>query len=82
MAALCVIWCIWRERNARLFEDNECSVDGARKNMISMLYLWVMAHHRVEIPNIEEFLICVLCIFRRGYIVHIFSLGLTLCAFQ
>jgi hypothetical protein len=56
MAALCVIWCIWRERNARLFEDNECSVDGARKNTISMLHLWVMAHHRVEIPNIEEFL--------------------------
>jgi exonuclease III len=27
MVPLCVIWCIWRERNARLFEDKECSVD-------------------------------------------------------
>jgi hypothetical protein len=31
---------------------------------------------RVEIPTIEEFLICVLCIFHRGYIVLIFFSGL------
>ena len=27
MAPLCVIWCIWREKNVRLFEDKECLVD-------------------------------------------------------
>jgi hypothetical protein len=43
-------------RNARIFEDKECLVDGVRKTMISMLNLWAMAHHCVEIPTIEEFL--------------------------
>jgi hypothetical protein len=46
IAALCVIWCIWKEINARLFEDKEYSVDGVRKNMISMLHMWAMAHYR------------------------------------
>jgi hypothetical protein len=56
MAPLCVIWCIWRERNAQLFEDKECSVDGVRKNMICMLHLWAMVHYRAKMPTIEEFL--------------------------
>jgi exonuclease III len=57
MAPLCVIWCIWRERNARIFEDKECSVVGVRKNMITMLHMWAMAHYRNEIPTIEDFLL-------------------------
>jgi hypothetical protein len=57
MAPLCVIWCIWRERNARTFEDKECSVVGVRKNMITMLHMWAMAHYRNEIPTIEDFLL-------------------------
>jgi hypothetical protein len=56
MVPLCVMWCIWRERNARFFEDKECSVDGVRKNMIAMLHVWTMAHYRNEIPTIEDFL--------------------------
>jgi hypothetical protein len=31
-------------------------VDGMRKNMISMLHLWVLAHHRIEVSTMEEFL--------------------------
>jgi exonuclease III len=57
MAPLCVIWCIWRERNARIFEDKECSVVGVRKNMITMLHMWAMAHYRNEIPTIEDLLL-------------------------
>jgi hypothetical protein len=53
---LCVTWCIWRERNARTFEDKECSVDGMRKEMISMLHSWALAHYRSEVLTIEEFL--------------------------
>jgi hypothetical protein len=37
-------------------EDNECSVDGMRKNTISMIHLWVLAHHPIDVPTIEEFL--------------------------
>jgi hypothetical protein len=56
MVPLCVTWRIWQERNTRTFEDKESSVDGMRKNMISMLHLWVLAHHRIEVSTIEEFL--------------------------
>ena len=56
MAPVCVIWCIWRERNARLFEDKECSVDEARKNMVFMLHMRATAHYREELPNLEDFL--------------------------
>jgi hypothetical protein len=37
-------------------EDNECSVDGMRKNTISMIHLWALAHHPIDVPTIEEFL--------------------------
>jgi hypothetical protein len=63
MVPLCVTWCIWRERNARTFGDKECSVDGMRKNMISMLHSWALVHYRSEVSTIEEFLnICSLYI--------------------
>jgi hypothetical protein len=41
MVPLCIIWCIWQERNARTFEDKKCSVDGMRKNMITVLCIRV-----------------------------------------
>ena len=56
MAPLCVMWCIWRERNARIFEDKECSVEEVRKTMVTMLHVWTMAHHPNELPTIVDFL--------------------------
>jgi hypothetical protein len=44
------------EKNARTFEDKECSVDRMRKNMISMLHLWALAQNHINVPTIEEFL--------------------------
>jgi hypothetical protein len=41
---LCVLWDLWRERNARLFEDVEVSVGALCRNMLNMLYLWVAAN--------------------------------------
>jgi hypothetical protein len=38
-------------------------VDGVRKNIISMLHLWSMAHHRDEFLTLEDFLnMCLLYI--------------------
>jgi hypothetical protein len=63
MVSLCVTWCIWRERNTQTLEDKDCSVDGMRKNMIPMLHLWALAHHRIDVLTIKEFLnICSLYI--------------------
>jgi len=41
---LCVLWGLWQERNARLFEDVEVSVGVLCRNLLNMLYLWVAAN--------------------------------------
>jgi len=45
LAPLCLLWCIWRERNARLFEDVEISMVELRKCLLNMLYIWIASHH-------------------------------------
>jgi hypothetical protein len=45
LAPLCLLWCIWWERNARLFEDVETSMVKLRKRLLNMLYIWIASHH-------------------------------------
>jgi hypothetical protein len=40
MAPLCLMWCVWRERNARCFEDCETSLVNLKRKMLQMLFLW------------------------------------------
>jgi len=37
---LCVMWGLWHERNARLFEDVELLVLELCRNVLNMLYVW------------------------------------------
>jgi len=55
---LCVLWDLWRERNARLFEDVEVSVGALCRNMLNMLYLWVSAHSPGSMLFAEFLLSC------------------------
>jgi hypothetical protein len=41
LVPLCLMWCIWRERNARHFEDVEISMVELRKRLLNMLYIWI-----------------------------------------
>jgi hypothetical protein len=56
LALLCLLWCIWRERNARLFEDVETSMVEIRKCLLNMLYLWIASHHCLNGFSYVEFL--------------------------
>jgi hypothetical protein len=38
MVPLCVMWCIWRERNARNFEDREIGLLELKKKVIQTLF--------------------------------------------
>jgi len=40
----CVLWSIWWERNARLFEDVETVMVVLRKRVLNTLYLWIASH--------------------------------------
>jgi hypothetical protein len=40
-----LMWCIWRERNTRSFEDQETSVVELKKIMFNSLYTWIAMHN-------------------------------------
>jgi hypothetical protein len=56
LAHLCLLWCIWRERNARLFEDVETSMVELRKRLIDTLYFWIAPHHSLSVFTYVDFL--------------------------
>jgi len=56
LAPLCLLWCIWREQNARLFEDVETSMIELQKRLLNMLYLWIASHHCLNGFTYVEFL--------------------------
>jgi hypothetical protein len=37
---LCVMWCLWRERNFRCFEDRERKMEDLKNFFSNTLYLW------------------------------------------
>ena len=39
----CVMWCLWRERNARHFEDCESTIPELKLLFFQTLYEWVLA---------------------------------------
>jgi hypothetical protein len=40
MIHLCLMWCIWREHNARCFEDPARSFEEILHYFLLMLYTW------------------------------------------
>jgi hypothetical protein len=40
MAPLCLMWCVWRERNACCFEDCETDLMNLEKMMLQTLFMW------------------------------------------
>lgn len=39
MAPLCLMWCLWREQNARGFENCETGLINLKKLVIQMLFV-------------------------------------------
>jgi adenylate cyclase len=56
LVPLCLMWCIWRERNARHFEDVETSMVELRKSVLNKLYIWIASHHSLNVFTYAEFL--------------------------
>jgi hypothetical protein len=55
---LCVMWGLWRERNARLFEDVDLSVVDLCRNVLNMVYVWVSAHSPCRVMFAEFLYSC------------------------
>jgi hypothetical protein len=56
LAPLCLLWCIWRERNVRLFEDEETSMIELWKSLLNMLYFWIASHNCLNNFTYVDFL--------------------------
>jgi len=56
LAPLCLLWCIWRERNAWLFEDVETSMVELRKRLLIMLYIWIASYLCLNDSTFVDFL--------------------------
>uniref|UniRef100_A0A5B7BT94 Uncharacterized protein n=1 Tax=Davidia involucrata TaxID=16924 RepID=A0A5B7BT94_DAVIN len=42
-ALLCMLWCLWNERNRRIFEGKEQTLDRFKDSFLRYLHFWV--HH-------------------------------------
>ena len=57
----CVFWCLWRERNARHFEDTELSIPDLKIQLFQLLYEWIKGMGFFSINSHVELLeLCIL----------------------
>ncbi|KAG2709629.1 hypothetical protein I3760_05G248700 [Carya illinoinensis] len=56
MVPICIMWCIWQERNERTFEDKERTTEELCSYLFSTLILWSLAIDFNGL-NIHEFLV-------------------------
>jgi hypothetical protein len=54
MVPHCVMWCLWRERNARHFEDSERYIVDLKLLFFQTLYEWVNSLGFCSINSITE----------------------------
>ncbi len=51
LASLCLMWGIWREWNARSFEDHDIVMLEMKKMMLQSLYTWRVAWNSLHVSN-------------------------------
>jgi hypothetical protein len=56
MIPLCLMWCIWRERNARCFEDTARSLEELLHYFMFTLYTWTAAWLAPDVISFSDFL--------------------------
>ena len=54
----CLMWCIWRQRNARSFEGCEKSVVDPKLSLLKSSFEWMTASGPYSFSNFIEMLDC------------------------
>ena len=52
----CVFWCVWKERNARHFEDTKTSILEMKSSFFQLLFAWVKGLGILSINSLVELL--------------------------
>jgi hypothetical protein len=58
MVLMCLMWCIWRERNARCFEDSSRSFEEFTHYILFTLYTWTAGWLAPTVISFPDFLSC------------------------
>ena len=53
----CLMWCIWRERNARSFEGCEQKTLELKSNFLKTLLEWMVASRKFSFSNLFDFIV-------------------------
>jgi hypothetical protein len=56
MVHLCLMWCIWRKRNARCFEDSSRSFEDMLHYFLFTLYAWTTGWLALTVISFLDFL--------------------------
>jgi hypothetical protein len=56
MAPLCVLWCLWGERNARNFEDCEHEIIELKKRVLQTLFSLRVLWPSSQVSTFVEFI--------------------------
>ncbi|KAG2684712.1 hypothetical protein I3843_10G086000 [Carya illinoinensis] len=56
MVPICIMWCIWQERNERTFEDKERTLEELRSLFFTTLLLWAISLD-FNGQNVHDFLL-------------------------
>ena len=52
----CIMWCLWRERNARCFEDCEMPIQDLKNFVLNTLWKWAAAQGLVSGSSLLDFI--------------------------
>ena len=67
----CLIWCIWKEKNAKCFEGLENSISSVKFIFLKSLYEWLSASGQFSFSNLfglldlgyfTQYLLCISCV--------------------
>jgi hypothetical protein len=56
MVPLCIMWCLWSERNRRFFEDSKRSLDDLLHFFLITLFTWTAAWLALRVISFSDFL--------------------------
>jgi hypothetical protein len=57
MVPSCLLWCLWKERNDRTFEDKERSFEELKSFFFHSLYFWTFAYLAPVVLSFNDFLV-------------------------
>ena len=61
LAPICLFWCVWKERNQRLFKDEELSDQGLKDLFFQILFEWIRDSLELDFTSMLIFLGTLFC---------------------